>query len=120
MNDQNFKKPKNYPAHTSGGLWGQEKTSPNQPDMKGSIEITQHQIQQLVQMGKMNMEPKLQIGAWTKQDSTGKTYISIDADVYVPQPQQGFAPNVSAIPPQAPMAPQAPMVPQAPMAPNRS
>ena len=79
---QDNKKPKDYPAHTSGGLWSQQKTNQGQPDMKGKIEITQHQMQQLVQMGKMGQEPSLQIAAWSKQSQSGSNWLSIDADVY--------------------------------------
>ena len=106
---QNSKKPKNYPAHTGGGLWNQQKTNSGQPDMKGSIEITQHQMQQLVQMGKMGQEPTLQIAAWSKQAQSGNSYLSIDADVYVKDAVGSSAsPEMSAPaytpPPSAPQA----------------
>ena len=97
------KKPKNYPAHTSGGLWSKPKTSAGQPDMKGSIEITKHQMQQLVQMGQLGKEPTLQIAAWSKQSPSGGTWLSIDA--------MAPPPPTMAPPPAAPAAPVAPPFP---------
>ena len=112
------KKPKNYPAHTSGGLWSKPKTSAGQPDMKGSIEITKHQMQQLVQMGQLGKEPTLQIAAWSKQSPSGGTWLSIDADVYVANAGAApAAPDMSATayaPPAAPPAAAPAMAPPPP------
>ena len=121
---QDNKKPKDYPAHTSGGLWSQQKTNQSQPDMKGKIEITQHQMQQLVQMGKMGQEPSLQIAAWSKQSQSGSNWLSIDADVYVKDGGiVSASPEVSAPapaytpPPAAPQATAQTPPPSQPMAP---
>tara|TARA_R110002012_G_scaffold312823_1_gene523894 strand:- start:8628 stop:9041 length:414 start_codon:yes stop_codon:yes gene_type:complete len=120
---QDNKKPKNYPAHTSGGLWSQQKTSSGQPDMKGSIEITQHQMQQLVQMGKTGQEPTLQIAAWSKQSQSGSNWLSIDADVYIkdagmtPAAPDMSAPAPAYAPPAAQPAQPAPPAPPAQPAP---
>jgi len=121
---QENKKPKNYPAHTGGGLWNQQKTNSGQPDMKGSIEITQHQMQQLVQMGKMGQQPTLQIAAWSKQAQSGNNYLSIDADVYVKDavgssasPEMSAPAPAYAPPPAAPQATAQTPPPSQPMAP---
>ena len=107
---QTNKKPKGYPQKTSGGLWTQDKSVETQPDYKGSVEITREQMSQLVQMGKNSQEPRLQLAAWTRQDSAGKIWFSIGADVYVkdasaiiqaPAP----APAVAAAPPPPPPPP---------------
>ena len=80
--EQQNNKPKGYPAKTSGGLWSQPKASANHPDVKGFIEVTSHQIKQLIAMAKSGQEPKLQLGAWKKADQSGQTYFSLSADVY--------------------------------------
>ncbi len=121
---QDNKKPKDYPAHTSGGLWSQQKTNQGQPDMKGKIEITQHQMQQLVQMGKMGQEPSLQIAAWSKQSQSGSNWLSIDADVYVKDggmvsasPEMSAPAPAYTPPPAAPQATAQTPPPSQPMAP---
>jgi hypothetical protein len=64
MENSQQNKPKGYPAKTSGGLWNHQKASPSHPDVKGFIEVTHHQIKQLVAMAKSGQEPKIQLGAW--------------------------------------------------------
>ena len=105
--NQPKQKPKGYPAKTSGGLWSQNKEKETWPDLKGSIEITQTQMQQLIQLGKLGQEPKLQLACWIKQDGNGQTWYSLGADVYVKdETQQPLTPA----PAQAPVAP-APVAP---------
>jgi len=82
MENQQQNKPKGYPAKTSGGLWNHQKASPSHPDVKGFIEVTHHQIKQLVAMAKSGQEPKMQLGAWKQTDQSGQSYFSISADVY--------------------------------------
>ncbi len=108
-----YKKPKGYPANTSGGLWTNKKTSHTQPDWKGAIEITKHQMEQLIHLGKTGQEPKLQLAAWARQDGSGLTYYSLSGDVYVKDAPQAAAPPAPVPPAPAPAAP-APAAPPMP------
>ena len=108
---QTNKKPKGYPQKTSGGLWTQDKSVETQPDYKGSVEITREQMSQLVQMGKNGQEPRLQLAAWTRQDSAGKILFSIGADGFVKEASatiQAPAPAVAAAPTPPPPPPPPP------------
>ena len=105
--NQHKQKPKGYPEKTSGGLWNHNKEKETQPDLKGSVEITQTQMQQLIQLGKLGQEPKLQLACWIKQDGNGQTWYSLGADVYVKQQQPAA---IAPAPAPAPVAP-APVAP---------
>ena len=108
------RKPKGYPEKTGGGLWTHQKRNNNAPDMKGNVEITKVQVQQLIQMAKMGRQPQLSLAAWSKQDQSGQYWMSLSADVYKAADEQTAQPTAAPQPMAAPPPPPPPPQPVAP------
>ena len=61
-----------------------DKKQDSHPDYRGHIKVTPEQINKLVQMGQMGLEPTLQLGAWERvARETGQRYIFVSSEVYI-------------------------------------
>jgi len=112
---------------SDGGLWVNNEKQGNQPDHRGKLVVTIDQINKLIEMANMGMEPILQLGCWHRvAKETGVPYMYLNSEVYIkppqqqqpqgyapppPQPQQGWQPPQQ----QHPSMPQAPVQQQAPV-----
>jgi hypothetical protein len=116
----NYQIPK--PPKSDGALFvNNNKQKENHPDWRGHVMVTTDQINELIRMQQMGLEPQLQVGAWDRTaQQTGNRYMFLSTEVYIkeqvqPQQQQGYPqqPQSAYQPPPAPMQQQpAPPPPQ--------
>lgn len=74
------------PKANSGSLFiNEKKTSPNQPDLRGSVHVDKAMLQSL--MNKSGALVEISLAAWNKQSAKGVNYLSLAASEPYVKPQ---------------------------------
>lgn len=85
----------NFPPQSRGFLMANRTKSlgSKQPDMKGKMDITNEQLDKLIEMRNKGIEMSLQVSAWHAKSKSGNDYISLSCQAFVPraknEPSQG-------------------------------